>query len=220
MKNSLYDNYDELVVRCLPEYNFLLEIVARTVCRVGSIVDLGCGTGNLARLIFQTIPTVKVKGIDASVKFLAIADNKNAGYNFYPILEDVLNFNPGRSVQDCIVSSFAIHHFEDDEKIKLFRKIFRSLKPGGVFVNLDMVEPEKNYQEAIENFLAQMKENGLSAEFIEAERKEMVERDRPVRLSTQKKWLEEIGFEFEVLCDIGLFAVYVCQKPFNKRRKI
>jgi SAM-dependent methyltransferase len=213
MEGSLYADYDRLVVKCLPEYYSLLEIVVWAI--LGhypvEIIDLGCGTGNLARIIFQSLPRVTVWGVDNSAEFLAIARDKCRGRAFRPIRADILDYDPGMSTCDCLVSSFSIHHFEDEEKLKLFRKIHRTLKPGGIFINLDMVR-QRNYRQAVSNFLAKMEESGLSAEFIEAERKDMAERDRPVSLAVQKKWLKQIGFRFELIHNSGLWAAYCCQK--------
>lgn len=213
MKNGLYSNYDELVVKCLPEYYFLLNVAARAISKVCTIVDLGCGTGNLPKIIFQAMPKVAIRGIDNSANLLAIASEKNIQYCFQPILSDIMHFDLGREAEECIISSFTIHHFDDSEKRVLFERIFQALRPGGIFINLDMVKP-RNYRQTVSNFLAKMKESGLSAKFIEAERQEMIERDRPVSLSVQKKWLEQIGFQFELLHD-SLFAIYSCQKPIS-----
>ncbi|NET55732.1 MAG: methyltransferase domain-containing protein [Symploca sp. SIO2E6] len=43
---------------------------------------------------------------------------------------------------DACISSFAIHHLTDEMKLKLFKRIGKSLKPGGVFWNADRVLPE------------------------------------------------------------------------------
>ncbi|WP_090821228.1 class I SAM-dependent methyltransferase [Paenibacillus sp. yr247] len=35
---------------------------------------------------------------------------------------------------DCVISAFSIHHLEDQAKQNLYERIFKLLKPGGVFV--------------------------------------------------------------------------------------
>lgn len=38
---------------------------------------------------------------------------------------------------DMVISALSIHHLEDNDKIKLFTKIYDSLPSGGLFVNYD-----------------------------------------------------------------------------------
>jgi hypothetical protein len=70
----------------------------------------------------------------------------------------------------------------------------------------------KHYQEAISEFLDTMKKSDLSTEFIETERQEMIKRDKPASLSAQRKWLKQIGFNFKLIHNTNLFAIYYCKK--------
>jgi len=41
---------------------------------------------------------------------------------------------------DIVISGFAIHHQTDENKKRIYKDIFdKSLKPGGLFLNLDQV---------------------------------------------------------------------------------
>ena len=213
MKKGLYGDYDRFVVRCLPDYYTLLMIAVRELSGFSQITDLGCGTGNLARLIFQFFPQTTVLGIDLSKEFLAIAKKKCEGYNFQPTLGDISTLCLDLNSIECAISSFTIHHLKDGGKQKFFQSIYQALKPSGIFINLDMVKP-RNYRQIVSRFLSEMKKSEMSAEFIEKERKEMIERDRPASLEQQKEWLEKIGFKFELLYSKDLFAIYKCQKSY------
>jgi len=46
---------------------------------------------------------------------------------------------PGLAPADAIISALAIHHLSDQRKRTLFSEIHALLKPGGAFVNLDLV---------------------------------------------------------------------------------
>jgi tRNA (cmo5U34)-methyltransferase len=46
---------------------------------------------------------------------------------------------PTQAPVDAVVSALAIHHLEDARKRALFGEIHALLRPGGVFVNLDLV---------------------------------------------------------------------------------
>ncbi len=55
--------------------------------------------------------------------------------------QDLLGGKIKLATYDFIVSSMAIHHLEMDEKASLFRLIASWLKPGGCFVDVDVVLP-------------------------------------------------------------------------------
>ncbi|HEV3485102.1 MAG TPA: class I SAM-dependent methyltransferase, partial [Vicinamibacterales bacterium] len=83
---------------------------------------------------------------------------------------------------DAVVSSFAIHHLEHGRKRQLYAEIWRMLKPGGVFCNLEHVASASPYGHA--RFLEAM---GTAPE-------EEDPSNRLLDVETQLQWLREIGF--------------------------
>jgi len=61
----------------------------------------------------------------------------------------LLNFEPQSF--DLIISSIAIHHIPDAEKIGLYQQVYTLLKPGGIFVFADQTRgiTEEIYQKHI-----------------------------------------------------------------------
>jgi SAM-dependent methyltransferase len=95
------------------------------------VLDLGCGTGQLARHL-ATTGAAEVVGIDVSERMLALARAEWAHPRVTyrrSAIEDV-TFPPARF--DLIVSSLALHYIEDYSGVVV--RIARWLAPGGVFV--------------------------------------------------------------------------------------
>ncbi|WP_434801659.1 class I SAM-dependent methyltransferase [Robertmurraya yapensis (ex Hitch et al 2024)] len=91
------------------------------------ILDLGCGTGDLANQIYEN--GVDVVGVDSSVNMVEQAKNKYPDINF--IVEDAtsLEYN---SEFDAVFSNATLHWVKPP--IKALLGIYDSLKPGGRFV--------------------------------------------------------------------------------------
>lgn len=212
---SLYNNYDELILKCVPSYNNIIKIIVDNIQDSNDkILDLGIGTGNLENFIFTKFPQANVLGIDISTKFTNIAKIKHPFKKLGLLNADIKKHHLGRKKFATILSALTIHHFEDNEKIKLFENIYKALKKDGLFINFDMIQPKtkKIFTELQIALLKEWRARGLTENFIKKEVIEMKERDRLVKLSKQKKWLEEIGFTFSVIYEDGFFCVYKCKK--------
>lgn len=210
----LYNNYDNLIIKCVPDYEKILKLLVEHIPKKSKkILDLGVGTGNIESYIFKKFPQVTIEGLDISSHLLKIAKEKHKKFQFIPIKGDIRESYFKKKKYDCVISSLTIHHMEDNEKIKIFSNIFSALKKEGIFINFDMVMPEKsNLDKMREKLFLRMKKQGLSAKFINMERQEMKERDKLAKIKIQKNWLKETGFSYRVLYKKGLFSVYACKK--------
>jgi ubiquinone/menaquinone biosynthesis C-methylase UbiE len=97
------------------------------------ILEIGCGTGNLAILIKRLHPGAEVIGIDPDSKALARAQRK-AGREALTVQLDrgfaeELPY-PDASF-DRVLSALMFHHLETEEKEKALDEARRVLKPGG-----------------------------------------------------------------------------------------
>jgi SAM-dependent methyltransferase len=105
------------------------------------VLDLGCGDGRLAALVMEARPSVdEVVGIDSSPPMLERARDRFAGDSRVDVRHQDLS-DPIASLGefDVIVSGFAIHHLADARKQQLFGEVAASLRPAGVFGNLEVV---------------------------------------------------------------------------------
>jgi tRNA (cmo5U34)-methyltransferase len=195
-----------------------------------SVLDLGCGDGLFVQQLLRIDPDIEATLVDASVDMLAAARHRLSGHeranfvqaSFQDILFDDLL---GRSF-DFILSSLAIHHLDREQKEALFGYAFSRLKPGGMFVNVDVVRAPTATLEDM--YLALWKEwiicncdPSKGAELPRVPQKYRENPDnKPDSLITQLQALERIGF-FNVDCyyKLGIFTIFGGTKDIRKRPK-
>jgi SAM-dependent methyltransferase len=97
------------------------------------VLEVGCGTANLALLIKRTHPSVEVVGLDPDPKALVRADRKARRAGFTLALDrgfaDKLPYPDGSF--DRVLSSLMFHHLDAELRIASLREILRVLRPGG-----------------------------------------------------------------------------------------
>lgn len=95
----------------------------------GHIVDLGCGAGNVTRLLAGRWPGAAVTGVDGSTDMLTKAKAGAGGDAIRWQHADLRDWQPNRLV-DLLFSNAALHWLDDHAA--LFSRLFGLLKPGGV----------------------------------------------------------------------------------------
>lgn len=97
---------------------------------------------------------------------------------------------------DLIISSLSIHHLSDEEKRKLYKKMFSLLNQDGIFINADQVLGSTPFLESLykNDWKNKVEKSGLTKQEIEAANERM-ELDKMARLEDQIDWLKESGFQ-------------------------
>ena len=117
--------------------------LCRTLGQSPSILDIGCGTGDMLKLIYEARPDAKLTGLDFSPNML-----KEAKKNCHDIPElslirgNAMSLPLKDSSFDGISISFALRNTADYEAV--IKEAFRVLKPGGRFVCIDSFVPENH----------------------------------------------------------------------------
>src|SRR5262249_2976339 len=100
-----------------------------------TIVDIGTGTGALAKRCLVRAPRARIVGIDNDGEILAVAARR-LGSRATFVTASFLAAPLPRC--DAIVSSFALHHVRTrGAKLRLYRRFRTALRRGGCLVSVD-----------------------------------------------------------------------------------
>jgi len=111
-----------------------------------SLLDLGCGTGLELESLFETCPQMQVTGIDLSSNMLARLQAKFSDRTLRLIQGSFFDTDFGGEF-DFVLSTYALHHFNEHEKLVLYQKTHAALKPGGTFLFGDYTVPSQELQQ-------------------------------------------------------------------------
>jgi len=97
----------------------------------GTIVDLGCGAGNVTRLLGERWPQARICGVDNSAPMLASARAATAGDpRFRWVDADVASWRAASDERpDLVFSNAALHWIDDHET--LLPRLLQSVAPAG-----------------------------------------------------------------------------------------
>ena len=144
------------------------------------VLDLGAGTGLELISLFERFPDARVTAIDIAEKMLDVLRTRPFADRVEILCGDFFAMEFGEGY-DAAISSSALHHFEAEPKLGLYKKVFASLREGGVFLNSDCVySTQEQEDERFREFFT----NGHN----------WVHCDTPLCVANEKKLLEQAGF--------------------------
>jgi len=193
-------DYDRFIRTVIPHYETMravqLELLARCLPSDGRVIDLGGGTGALARAVAEKFPAVQVEIWDTDPAMLEVARERCAAFGDRVHLIE-RSFAEPLSACDAVVACIALHHVKDmAEKAKIYANVFRALRPGGIFANADCVMSETSAVRATsyEGWAKFMEEQGLSPAEAQQQFAEWAKEDYYPPLVTELRLLAEAGF--------------------------
>ncbi|MCL4637362.1 MULTISPECIES: class I SAM-dependent methyltransferase [Olivibacter] len=195
-----YDQEREQLIPCFQDFYHISLPLIQNHYHAENLLDIGAGTGLFSYFVYQVNPKLKYTLLDISPEMLAVAKRRFTGLSHFSYLEMDYRERSLPGKYDIIISSLSIHHLTDQEKSILYQRIFKALKPDGLFINADQV---KGRTPAIDNFYQDqwrrsVIESGLNQEAIQNAFKRTA-LDKLAPLSWQLNELQRIGFN-EVDC--------------------
>lgn len=175
--NEKIDSYDQVHATYMDTKKTLAESLDSDTKR---ILDLGAGTGLELIHVFELYPEIKVTVIDITENMLEELNKRDFADNVETICGDFFEVEFG-SEYDAVISTSALHHFKEEEKLILYKKILNCLKNGGKFINCDKIALTQEIQDQQVYELENNIENHKHV-------------DTPLTVENELKILSNVGF--------------------------
>jgi len=147
MDNVPYEMWGEYLAQLFREYGI----------EDGLLLDLGCGTGKLTRIMAEK--GYDMIGVDYSYEMLDIAKSESEESILY-LLQDMREFELYGTVRGIYSACDCMNYIlEENELRSVFKLVNNYLDPGGVFV-FDVNTPYKYRELLAENTIAENRDEG------------------------------------------------------------
>jgi tRNA (cmo5U34)-methyltransferase len=159
-----------------------------------TMIDLGIGTGLELDAIFQHFPEIEVTGLDIAEDMLKLLQQKYPDRKINLLCESYLRHDFGNCLYDVALSVMTLHHYTHQTKTDIYRKIYQSLRPDGIYIECDYMLSEHEYEnpQEMEDFYFSEFERLKEEQGINDNREYHF--DTPCTVINQKKMLQEAGF--------------------------
>ena len=194
------DGYDEHMMTNIEGadkfYPFTASLLPMT--ENSRVLDLGCGTGLELLEYYKLNPTAHVVGVDLSQGMLDALKGKFSDKDITLICTSYFDVPLEEAYFDSAVSVESLHHFTKEEKVPLYVKLHKALKPDGYFILTDYFALSDKEEKLHRQTLISLKaEQGISDN-------EFYHYDTPLTVEHETAALKEAGFSsVEVLKNWG-----------------
>lgn len=184
------ESYEEHQLTCIDSarefYPFTASCLPQAADSV--ILDLGCGTGLELGYYFETVPSARITGIDLAPGMLKALRRKYPDKPLTLIAGSYFDVPLEACAFDAAVSVESLHHFTKEEKIPLYEKVRKAIKPGGCLILTDLFaasDEEERFRRA--ELFRLKKEQGIQDD-------EFYHYDTPLTVGHEKEALLSAGF--------------------------
>ncbi len=129
------EGYDDVHAKYAETKALLTEVLPEGCSK---ILDLGAGTGMELVPLYERFPNAAVTAVDISAPMLEALKARDFADKVTAICGDFFEVDFG-SEFEAVISTSSLHHFDEDIKVLLYKKIYDSLVPGGIFANSDKI---------------------------------------------------------------------------------
>jgi tRNA (cmo5U34)-methyltransferase len=184
-----YDEHMRGAVKNFDKYYEILSNPFESTNEQVTILDLGCGTGAELKDILIKCPNAQITCVDIAEEMLKLLHDKyinnNEQFTFVHASYETIELKSRK--YDYVVCAMCLHHYSYERKVRLLKKVYNSLKHGGVYVEGDfIVTPQEEREELV-------KYTKLLKEHKEIEHGDY-DVDTPACIATEMKIFTDAGF--------------------------
>lgn len=230
--DRIVDSYAEMWPLIVPGYtaclSAMLEVVRAAELRPRDILDLGCGPGSAIAAVAPACHSeARVTLVDGSQRMLdaaraVIGERCAQGICGDFRQPEVLDPITRPLAYDLVLCSFALHHWDDQDKRSIIEALARSVRPGGLLLLADeVVADAPGGWDVVGRVRARTIDSNLSAgrippEFVASEAalpRELRLPFKPSRVDETVSWLARSGLAVAVPFVVFGAALHLAIKP-------
>jgi len=208
------ENADIVIPRRRDQLGMLADLILSPRDARIAVLDLGAGFGAVTEEILRRFVNASLTCVDGSAEMVSIARERLAKYGARVRLchADLAEAEWRHVVVgsfEAVVSALAIHHLSNERKRALFSEVYALLRPGGVFLNNDIVAAppalKARFEELTLLAIQEQEQHKLGKarpiEEIRTEMRAQLQAAGPdhhshiAPLGDQLEWLREAGFK-------------------------
>ena len=187
--------FDDIIIKIIPYYDQMIGALTDSIYfdndATISVIDLGCGTGTIAKKISEKYPNSKIVCLDIASNMIDIAKHKLSEHKYTEFVTGDFSRIDFNSKFDVVVSSLALHHLENDkDKKEFYAEIYNILNDSGIFYNADVVLASADFNQDInmKRWIEFMNRRLPTDEILNNWIPKYQTEDRPAKLMDQIKW--------------------------------
>lgn len=109
-----------------------------------TVLDLGCGPGDICRRFARAFPNYRIHAVDASPAMLELAETETRTQGLNERIQYFLGYLPGKRLPlqsyDVLISNSLLHHLKDPAT--LWRSLVQYGQPGSLVFIMDLLRPD------------------------------------------------------------------------------
>ena len=184
------EGYDEHMLNavegCREGYEKLAEFLPSNM---ETLLDLGCGTGLELNEVFKRFPNTEVIAVDLTKAMLDKLKEKYPDKNIHLVNENYFNYKLEENYYDAVISFQTMHHFSHEDKMKLYQRIYNSLKKNGKYIECDYMVIDQREEDFYYNENKRLRrEQGIKED-------EFYHYDTPCTVSNEISMFKKVGFK-------------------------